>query len=478
MRLSGGFLPAGAPSPPSDTSRHTTGFRGVVNRTRSSVSQWTQLTPRHHLQALRTYRWAVLALVLLGGAGGGLASLLQTPTYKASAQLFFSPNFPTTDIGQLDAGGNYILQRVRSYTEIANSPGVAATVIDRLDLPYTPEQLMLRISVTGKASTAVLNVEVSDPSPERARDIANAIAEEFPAFIGQLEKPAGINTTPVKVSIVRPATAPSSPDSPQPLNNVGLGLAGGLLVGAITAITGYARERAVRDEHHAVEVAGLSLLGVVKVNTETPVLIADNEQSVRTETFRQMRANVRLQAVGERLTSITVTGCSAGDGRAATAANLAIAFARAGETVVLVDGNLRNPEVHELLGISNEAGLANILRGEASVNDAVVRWRQDLPLYVLPTGRVAPGPSERLFRPDGLAKVTEALRRGQAFVIVNGPPLLSDAEATFLITATDATVVVARVGVTHTEQLAATVGVLREMRANLLGLIAVRSTKK
>ncbi|MEV4494096.1 cellulose synthase operon protein YhjQ/BcsQ [Micromonospora arborensis] len=419
----------------------------------------------------------MLALVLLGGASGGLVSLLQTPTYKASAQLFFSPNFPTTDIDKLNAGGNYILQRVRSYTEIANSPGVAATVIDRLDLPYSPGQLMSRVSVTGKASTAVLNVEVTDAAPERARDIANAIAEEFPAFIAELEKPTGIDTSPVKVSIVRPAITPSSPESPQPLNNVGLGLAGGLFVGAATAITRYARERAVRDETHATEVADLTLVGVVEVNANAPALIAGNERSDRAETFRQMRANVRLQAVGERLTSITVTGCSAGDGSATTAANLAIAFARAGETVVLVDGNLRNPEVHELLSIPNENGLANVLRGAASVNDAVVKWRQDLPLYVLPTGRVEPGPSEALYRPDGLAKMMASFRQGQAFVIVSGPPLLSDAEATFLVTATDATVVVARVGLTHAEQLAATAGVLRQMRANLLGLIAVRYTR-
>ena len=476
MRLSDGPLPAGVSTPPTSASRHLTGLRDAVDRSRVAVRQWTQLTPRHQLQALRRYRWAVLVLVLLGGMGGGLASLLQPPVYKANVQLFFSPNFPTRDIRQLDTGGNYILQRVRSYTEIANSPEVAARVIDRLGLPCSPEQLMSQVSVTGKASTAVLTIEVGDERPERARAIADTIAEEFPPFITRLEQPSRVDAPPVKVSVVRPATTPSSPDSPRPVSNVGLGLAGGLFVGAATAFTAYARERAVRDENHAAEVAELPLVGVVGADPDTSALMERDEDSVRAEAFRQLRTNLRLQAVGARLTSVTIIGGAAGDGGAAIAGNLAIAFARAGETVVLVDGNLRNPEIHELFAVRSEAGLANVLRGEASVYDAVVQWRPDFPLYVLPAGRVEAGPAEWWSQPDALATAMESFRRDNAFVIVNAPPLLSDAEAGSLVTGTDATAVVARVGSTHAEQLASTVGALRRSGGRLLGLIAVRPT--
>lgn len=474
MRLSGRSRSAGTSSPPAEAPPDRSDPQGIADRLRPAVTQWTQMTPRHYLKALRARRWTVLTLVLLSTAGGGLATLLQTPMYKADVQLFFSPNFPTKDIRQLDTGGNYILQRVRSYSEIADSPEVAAAVITRLGLPYSADQLLERVSVTGKASTAVLNIEVLDTEPERARDIANAIGEEMPGFIGRLEQPTGVDSPPVKVSVVRPATVPGSPESPQPLVNIGLALAGGLFVGTVSAVTAYARERTVRDENHAAEVADLPLVGLVTVDPAAASLLARDEQSARAETFRQIRANLRLRAVGERLTSLTVTACAGGEGRATAAANLAIAFARAGETVVLVDGNLRNPEVHELFAIPNETGLANALRGEVSVNDVVARWLPDFPLYVLPTGQVGSGPTERLFQPDRIATLMESFRLGQVFVIVNGPPLLSDAEATFLVTATDATVVVARVGVTQAGQLATTVDVLRKMRANLLGLIAVR----
>ncbi|MEV4542219.1 Wzz/FepE/Etk N-terminal domain-containing protein [Micromonospora echinaurantiaca] len=477
MRLSGKLLPARTPGRPTDDPRDRSGLRGVVDISRRAVRQWVELTPRHYFKALRARRWMVLTLVLISTAGGGLATLLQTPMYKAEVQLFFSPNFPTKDIRQLDTGGNYILQRVRSYSEIADSPEVATTVIERLGLPYSSEELLSRVSVTGKASTAILNIEVLDPEPGRARDIANAIGAEMPGFIGRLEQPTGIDSPPVKVSVVRPATAPSAPESPQPVVNIGLALAGGLIVGTVTAVTAYARERTVRDADHAAEVADLTLVGVVEAAPGATRLLAPDERSARAEALRQTRATLRVQAVGERLTSVTVVGSAGDDGGALTAGNLAVAFARAGETVVLIDGNLRNPEIHELFAVPNETGLANVLRGEASVNDVTVQWRAEFPLYLLLAGRDESGPTERLFQPDKIADLMQSFRLGQVFVIVNGPPLLSDAEATFLVTATDATVVAARVGTTRTDQLPTTVDALRRMRANLLGLIAVGGTR-
>lgn len=477
MGISRGFLSPEVSSPPVDTPQRTSGLRTVVNRSLLAVRQWNQLTPRHQLQAVCTYRWTVVTLLLLGAAAGGLASLLQTPMYKATAQLFFSPNFATDDVRQLDAGGNYILQRVRSYAEIANSPEVAAAVKNRLGLPYSPEELMSKVSVTGKASSAILNVEVYDPGPERARDIANAIAEELPGFINRVETPTGIDVSPVKVSIIRLATTPSSPESPKPLTDVGIGLFGGLCVGTATAITRYARERAVRDENHAAEVTGLALIGVVGAEPNASSLLGLDGSSSHQERFRQIRTNIRLQAAGKRMTSLTVVGCSAVDGRATVAGELAIAFARAGETVVLVDGNLRAPEIHDLFSLSNNVGLADFLHGNVPVNDIVVQWRPDLSLYVIPAGRIKSSPVERLYQPDRLANLIELFRQDQVFVVVNGPPLLSEAEATFLVSATDTTVVVARTGTTQADHLAAGVGVLRKMPANLLGLIAVRPTR-
>lgn len=483
MGLSRGFAPVGVLGRITRTSRPNpepqtpdgTPTPGWVPR------QWRQLTLPNQLRALRVYRWLVVGLMLLGGTGAGLYSAFQTPQYKASAQLVFSPNFPTTDVRQLNEGGNYILQRVRSYLEIANSPEVATAVIDRLALPYSPGQLMSQINVTAKASTAVVTIEVQDPSPERARDIANAVAEEIPPFIERLETPTEIYTSPVKSTIVRPAVTPTSVASPQTLNNVGLGLFGGLVVGVATAVVRYARQRTVRDEEHAAEVADLALLGVATVDPKSPAGNAE-ELTVYSETFRQIRTNLHLRAAGQRLASATVTGSVPGESKTLVAAHLAMALARAGETVVLIDADFRNPGVDKLFGIPNEVGLANVLRNETSFDKAVHQWRADLPLYLLPAGQggsgpAGTGPTEALFTSNPLATLLESFRLSGVFAVIDAPPLLSDAEAMPMVSATDATVLSTRVGFTEADRLAAAAEVLRSIRANVLGLVAVRDER-
>ncbi|MGC4894583.1 hypothetical protein [Micromonospora sp. DT31] len=468
MRLVGEPRPAAVSGSPKPAARGRDGVRAAVDRSLLAVRGWTELTPRHHLRALRRYRWTVLILVLLGGVGGGLAAASQTPVYRAQARLLCSPNFPTNDVRQLDTGGNYILQRVRSYTEVANSAEVAAAVTARLGLPYSPQELMSRITVTSRASTAVLTVEVDDTEPERARDIANAVAEEIPAYIARVERPAGVDRSPVKVTVVRQAVAPESPESPRPLTDVGLGLAGGLVVAAVTALGRYARERAVRDPQHAAEVADLVLL--TDAVSAGPAPLAPDGAPDRVEELRRFRTNVRLQAAGGPLTSVAVVEPTTGAGAAVTAANLGIAFALAGEPVVLVDADPDRPSVHELFGVGNDYGLTTVLRDGAPVHAALVGWRPDVPLRVLPAGPAGAGP----LRSDRLADLVKALRLDGILVLVVGPPLLSEADTLLLVGATDATVVTAHVGSTDADSLAAAVRVLRRLPANLLGLVAVR----
>lgn len=472
--LSRGSAPAWVrswfPPSPSDSPK-SPGTVGWVAR------QWTQLTLSQQIRAVRTYRVSVIALVLLGGVGAAAFSFSVTPLYRASAQLMFSPNFPTSDISELNNGGNYILQRVRSYNEAINSPEIATLVVNRLGLPYSPAEVMSKVSVSTKASTAVVTVEVTDPSPERARDIANAIAEEVPAFIDRLETPTQIQTSPVKTAVIRPATTPASPFSPDRVTHVGLGLLGGLGIGVITALFRFSRDRTVRNDEHAAEVAELALVGAVSTDPKPVPLPRDGDAVARSEPYRQIRTNLRLRSAGQRWTSITVTGSMPGEGNSAMAANLAIALAQAGETVVLIDADLRNPAVHQLFDIPNAVGLSSLLRSEMPVNQALRQWRLDLPLYLLPAGPTSNAPTEPLFQPNELARVMESLRVSGIFAVIDAPPLLADSEGMQLISITDATVVSTRIGFTGADRLAATVAVLRTVRANLLGLVAIHGPR-
>jgi len=444
---------------------------GIATSTNRAVRRWSQMSLSQHATALRTYRFSIILLVLLSGAGAALATALQTPVYRASTQLFFAPNFESVDIRRLNEGGNYILQRVRSYAQVADSPEIAAAVIERLDLPYGPERLTDNVTVSGRASTAVLDIEVRDSSATRARDIANAIADEFPAFIDRLERPTGLDRSPVKVSVVRRATTPSGPESPRPLLGIGLGLVCGLAIGAVAAVARYAMDETLADGNQAAEFADTVLVGVVADRVAQRVPAIAQRQ---TEDLRQLRTNLLLRAAGKNVASVAVTGSVAGDGTTAVAADLATAFARAGQTVVLIDADLRNPGLSPMRAGPGSIGLANVLRREASVSDAMRQWQPDLPLYLLPAGSAAEGSIEQLLRQPELAALMESFRQDGVFVVIDVPPLLTDAEAIRVICTADATVLVHRLKSTPADKLATAAQVMRAARVNLLGLVAVQ----
>src|SRR5205085_5630040 len=114
------------------------------------------------------------ALVGLGAAAA--VSLLETPKYKASTQLFVAVK--STDVSGAYQGDLFSQQRVKSYTDIVNSPGIVDAVVQQLNLPLTPAQVAAEVSADAPPNTVLLNVHVIDRAPARAQAIANAVSSQ------------------------------------------------------------------------------------------------------------------------------------------------------------------------------------------------------------------------------------------------------------------------------------------------------------
>ena len=128
--------------------------------------------------------------------------------------------------------------------------------------------------------------------------------------------------------------------------------------------------------------------------------------------------------------TVLVTSSLPGEGKSTTAANLAIALAESGQSVCLVDADLRRPMVNEYLGLDRNAGLTTALVGSADVDSLLQHWG-GMDLFVLTSGQIPPNPSELL----GSAAMKDLLTRlEQTFdiVIVDAPPLLPVTDAAVL----------------------------------------------
>ncbi|WP_280838772.1 polysaccharide biosynthesis tyrosine autokinase [Micromonospora sp. A200] len=432
-----------------------------------------------YLRALRAHWFLVVLMTALGGAAAGVYSWVQTPMYQADVQLFVSISSTDAGAADLNQGGTFAQQRVKSYVDIVDSPTVTNAVLQSLQLPYTADELAEKITAASPPNTVLLNISVTDPSPQMARDIADAVASQVSKFIVDLETPTGATTSPVKAAITKSASLPTAPVSPRTNLNLALGLLVGLASGAGLAVLRHTLDKTIHGRREAALVAGAAVVGEIGDDPKTKVrgLIVDDPTGLRAEEFRRLRTNIRFLSIDGRIGSLVVTGSVPGEGKSTVAANMAIALAQSGERVVLIDGDLRKSRVATLFGLPGGVGLTSVLVGDVPIEAAMHHWRRELPLYVVTSGPTPPNPSE-LLGTRRLADLVAGLVASGMTVIFDAPPLLPVTDAAVLARATDGALVVTRVGSTKADELATSIEALRDVDARILGVVANRVKRK
>jgi capsular exopolysaccharide synthesis family protein len=188
---------------------------------------------------------------------------------------------------------------------------------------------------------------------------------------------------------------------------------------------------------------------VVPAGTLSPMLVAAlAPHAVAAEQYRSLRTRIALSDNGHGRRVIAVTSPSLGDGKSVTASNLALTMAQeVNRRVVLVDADLRRPTVHSLFGLPQQPGLAEVLAGDATLEEAVV----ELPDYRLTivTAGVPPERPAELLGSAAMRRVLDALRSRFDRVVLDTPPVLPLADVGVLAPLTDGVLLVVRAAVTQ-----------------------------
>jgi capsular exopolysaccharide synthesis family protein len=407
-----------------------------------------------------------------------LSSLLVKPTYTATTQLFVSIQNSGTVV-ELQQGNTFSQARVQSYVKTVTTPVVLKPAIDALGLTDSSEELSKRVSATTDLNTVLINISVSDESPVQAAAIAQAVADSLIKAIDSLEKPKTGGNSPVGLSIITPAEAPSAPSAPNTKLNLFAGLATGLVLGLLVAFLRSTQDNRIRGEVDLRRVTEAPLLGGIAFDqdaTKKPLLTQAGFQSPRAESFRQLRTNLQFANVTGNAKTVLVTSSLPGEGKSTTATNLALALAQAGQAVCLIDADLRRPMVDDYLGLVRDAGLTTALVGAADVNDLLQPWGDDQ-LYVLTSGLIPPNPSE-LLGSDEMGDLIERLEQVFDTVVIDAPPLLPVTDAAVLSQHVGGVVVVVGAQKLKTVELEKSLNALEMVGASVLGLVLNRLPSK
>ena len=297
--------------------------------------------------------------------------------------------------------------------------------------------------------------------------------------------------------------------SPKPVRNLALGLIGGLLLGIGAA---FLAERLDPVHHSADELkedAKLPLLGAIpwqkdlgtieKVNTALPQLTVGDRKitipnttaksanenpyyynfSPFSEAFHTLNTNIRLLGSDSPLKSLVISSVSPGDGKTTISINIAKAAASMGKRVLLVDADLRRPQVHLRLNLDNDHGLSNVLAEGLDWNEAI----QSLPRYenlsILTAGSIPPDPT-RLLSSQRMQEMISQLQQDDVFdlIIYDLPPIAAFADGKILAAMATGLILVTKLGKTDRFALKNLLEDLRLSHISVLGLVANNVSRK
>lgn len=428
---------------------------------------------RDYLRILHRNWILILALTILGGAGAYGYSLLQTPTYEANTQLYVSVRSDSSGVSELAQGTNFARQAVVSFVDVVDSALVLDRVIDDLNLDTTAQQLARSIEASSPTNSVLISIRVSDANAERAANIANSVGTNFAnVVVNQLEKPDGAAASLVKVETIEPALVPVTPAAPHTPLNVVLGVIIGLALGLGIAILRSVLDTRIHSLHDIEAATEAPVLGGIALDPDAkkrPLIVHADPRNPRAESFRSLRTNLQFIDVDDSSRSFVVSSAGPGEGKSTTTANLAIALAETGARVALVDGDLRLPRVADYMGIEGGVGLTDVLIGRAELVDVLQQWGTGR-LFVLPSGRTPPNPSE-LLGSQAMQRTLAELEGAFDYVLVDAPPLLLVTDAAVVSRFTSGVLMVAASGATKKPQLTAAVEKLNAIGSRLFGVI-------
>jgi capsular polysaccharide biosynthesis protein len=241
------------------------------------------------LATVRLY-WKTFAVVTIVVFGAGLALLLLSPAqYVSTTQLMVSIQGSTTAAAYQN--DTVVTGRVNSYIALLTSDVSSQRVIDKLGLPLTAPELAAKISATNvPPTTSIIDVAVTDQSPEQARRIADTLATEFISFTDALETPTGEDGQKVHTTVVTTASEPQSRLVERVLLGVLVALAA-LLLGAVAVWIRSLTDSVVRTADRAAAAAGVPVLGSVSSTAAASIGELDGYRRLRTRLQSTSGAN-------------------------------------------------------------------------------------------------------------------------------------------------------------------------------------------
>ena len=297
-----------------------------------------------------------------------------------------------------------------------------------------------------------LDLAAQQAELDRAEKVLDLIAERGAKLRTERQAPA-------RVSLLQRSEVPGTPIEFFPAKGLALAVLAGLFFPLTLAVAWERLVRRINDPEYLERQSNLTLLAEVPrlpVRTHVQRLRLSRHAAGQLQRFEEsvdlLRANLLLCGDLSDVKSLAVTSAVSGEGKSSVAAQLALSIAQAsGEATLLIDGDMRAPAIHRQFGVALEPGLAQVLAGQCTWQEAIVSMDHNS-LHVLPAGRLTSNPS-RLLAAGALAALLAEAGARYHHLILDTSPLLATGEALMLAKSADACLICTMQGVSRMSQV-------------------------
>lgn len=445
-------------------------------------------------QLMLTHIWHIIIISVLGAAVGfSVAKFILTPQYSSHIEMFVQSY---TGISENVNNVNNISnskQLVNTYVEVLQTDAVMNAIGDLLieqyelddlrqvfgiteDSKIDPNSIREKISISTVVDTSAVKIVATTPDAELSADICNNLTQVAPKYVEEAVGVGSINT-------IDKAKIYKSPVAPNTRKIAMAGFAAGfmLIVTIIILIDFF--DNTIKESSRISKKYNKAVIGEIqqfgdsrkkkkkgKHRTNTRGLLTDKDVPFNVvESYKTIRTNILFTATDSDKKVIAVSSPSPGEGKSTSAANLAIALAQTGSSVLLIDADMRKPVLHRTFKVKNDEGLSTLIIRKSSTAGAVKKNVINN-LDILPSGPLPPNPSE-LLSSNSCKLLLEEFAKAYDYVIIDTPPVNVVSDAMVMKDSISGIMLVIQYATTTYEDLAICMKQIDLAKVNMLGFV-------
>ena len=195
--------------------------------------------------------------------------------------------------------------------------------------------------------------------------------------------------------------------------------------------------------------------------------------AIVSEAYRMLRTSLHYINIEEKNKTIMLTSPNENEGKTTTIANLAVTIAQTNKKVLLIDCDLRKPNIHKLLNIDNTVGLSNIITENLEYKEAIQSTHYHKKLSIITSGSILPDPSP-LFQSNSMRDFLEKTKEEFDIVLIDSPPINLVSDGAILSKLVDGVVVIISSKETKIESAKDAIGTLNKIKANIIGILLTK----